>query len=299
MPGEGLTNVNTLGTDGRSDGGRSDGGRSDDGRSDEGARPSHGDDDFGTVLFPGAAGSPGAVSPGAAGHGDDPVVARTSWQRAQRTLVELRWPLLACGLALFLLSATTYYHVYRSEITPSRPWQQTIAFLYDTFGLAPLFAFCAMVLGWSSIWFWSGTIDRPGMRLGRLAIVLVMLGVFLNLGDVGSAPAPHKGALGMWLAGRLVHAIGYVASLLLVWSTTFAALLLATDFFWSDVFERLRRPLTPRESGVEDEVTEHLRGLAQLVPPPKREVPHNLRSLAAPSSPSAQAPSAASGRPMP
>src|SRR6202008_545848 len=74
---------------------------------------------------------------------------------------------------------------------------------------------------------------------------------------------PHKGALGAWLAEHLVPSFGPVLSGCLVWITTFGALLLATDFFFHEAFERLRRSAARApEAGVEPEGTDHLKGLA-------------------------------------
>ncbi|MBL9077711.1 MAG: hypothetical protein JNL08_09415 [Planctomycetes bacterium] len=184
-------------------------------------------------------------------------------ERSSRTAAEWLWPLLPIGVSVFSLSALIYYHVKLEVVEVRSALQVVIAGIYQAVGLAPAVMFFLLTLTWSSIWFVTGKLDRPVLRIGRLLAMTVMLGVFLNLGDGGVAAASHKGELGAWLAGCLVAAFGYLPSLVLVWAVTFASLLLATDFFFSDSFERLRhRPSA--ESGVEPAVTEHLRGLGAL-----------------------------------
>ena len=194
--------------------------------------------------------------------GTDPRSDRDAVQPGSRTAAGWLWPFLVGGLALFSISALFYYHFHRLELLPQSFLQQMFAGMYDTFGWAPSVVFFLLVFAWSLIWFVTGVLDRPGVRLVRLLVMAVMLGLFLNLGDGGVVWEPHKGAFGAWLGGRLVSAVGYVPSLVLVWITTFASLLLATDWFFSEWFERPSAKSTG-EAGVEDEVTDHLRGLGQ------------------------------------
>lgn len=196
---------------------------------------------------------------------DSPESMSAAAGRASRTMAELLWPFLACGVSVFAISALVYYHLNLDTVAARSSLQVGIASLYRTFGLAPSVLFFLLLATWSTIWFVTGELQRPLARFARLLAMAVMLGVFLNLGDGGVVAAVHKGQLGAWLAERLVTAIGYLPSLLLVWATTFAALLLATDFFFSDSFERLRR--APVEDGVEVAVTEHLRGLGAVARP--------------------------------
>jgi hypothetical protein len=112
--------------------------------------------------------------------------------------------------------------------------------------------FFGLVILWSTIWLANGALRRPLHRLGRLAAMTVMLGVLLNLGDGGVSPALHKGAIGAAVASALVSAVGYWPSLVLVWAVTFASLLLATDFFFQESFERMLAPA--RESSDDDGV---------------------------------------------
>lgn len=183
--------------------------------------------------------------------------------RPSRTVAEWLWPFLPMGIAAFSLSALVYYHLRQNVFEVRSPLQQLYAGLYRTVGFAPAVMFFGLVILWSTIWLAVGKLDRPVARLLRLMAMAVMLGVFLNLGDGGVSPALHKGAIGAWFAETLVGAIGYWPSLLLVWAITFASLLLATDFFFHESFERLRGPVGPKEVGVEAAVTDHLRGLAE------------------------------------
>jgi len=181
--------------------------------------------------------------------------------RSSRTAAEWLWPLLPIGASVFCLSALVYFHVNHGVVNPTSPLQRAIATIYRTFGLAPAVMFFCMAVTWSTIWFVTGRLERPLVRIGRLFAMTVMLGVFLNLGEGGVTAAVHKGELGAWLAGTLVSAVGYFPSIVMVWAITFASLLLATDFFFSDSFERMRVKAAPVESGVEPAVTDHLRGL--------------------------------------
>lgn len=194
-------------------------------------------------------------------------------ERSPRTAAEWLWPLLPIGVSVFSISALVYYHLNYAVVHPTAPLQVLIASLYRALGLAPAVIFFLLVVTWSTIWFVVGSIERPLVRLGRIALLAVMLGVLLNLGDGGVTPAPNKGQLGAWLAAALVSAVGYLPSIVLVWAMTFAALLLATDFFFSDSFERLRRAGPIAEVGVETAVTDHLRGLGALMPAPRAAPP--------------------------
>jgi ribosomal protein S25 len=193
------------------------------------------------------------------------------------------WPLVPIGAAVFCLSALIYFRIQYEVVQVRSAMQVMIAGIYQAIGFAPAVMFFLLLLTWSSIWFVTGRLDRPLVRVGRLLAMAVMMGVFLNLGDGGVAAATHKGVVGAWLAGCLVSAIGYYPSIVLVWAVTFASLLLATDFFFSDSFERLRlRPRT--EVGVEASVTDHLRGLGALAPvvePMPRGRPFGLDAAAA------------------
>ncbi len=178
-------------------------------------------------------------------------------------------------IAVFSLSALFYFHFYQHTIAVES-WLQTIyAAIYRTFGFAPAVMFFLLLLIWTSIWFFTGRVERPLNRVIRLVAVLVMLGVFMNVGEQVDA-RPHLGELGAFFAARLVAAFGYYPSMLLASVTTLGALLLATDFLFSETFERLyarsmyrgaggAKPASAKaaaDEGVEPEVTDHLKGLA-------------------------------------
>src|SRR5262245_27157472 len=181
--------------------------------------------------------------------------------RSSRTAAEWLWPLLPIGVSVFFLSSLIYYHVRHDAIEVRSVLQVAVASVYRVAGFAPAVLCFLLALTWSSIWFATGQLERPVSRVLRLLAMTLMLGVFLNVGDGGISWAPHKGELGAWFAGHLLAAFGYLPSLVLVWAVTFASLLLATDFFFSESFERLRH--RPADAGVEVAVTDHLRGLGQ------------------------------------
>jgi hypothetical protein len=149
------------------------------------------------------------------------------------------WPFAPMAVGAFSLSALVFFHVRHDGFEVRSALQHAYAAIYRTFGFAPSVMFFGLVVLWSTIWLVHGRLDRPLQRLGRLAAMAVLLGVLLNLGVDGVAPALHKGALGAWLAGAMVAAVGPWPSLVIVWGFTFASLLLATDFFFHESFERM------------------------------------------------------------
>lgn len=198
--------------------------------------------------------------------------------RDSRTVAEWLWPFLAQGVALFSISALIYYHVHPG-IEPGNLLQHAVVGLYDFVGLAPAVVFFLMVFSWSSIWLFTGILERPVVRVAKLVVMAVMLGVFFNLGSGGVAADTHTGSLGAWIANRLVVGIGYVPSIVLVWPTMFASVMLATDWFFTEWFERDRKT-TDFEVGVEDAVTDHLRGLSSIANKPQVNVPEPERPAA-------------------
>ncbi|MCR9245366.1 MAG: hypothetical protein NXI31_10060 [bacterium] len=190
-----------------------------------------------------------------------------------RTPFQRRVLVVPFAFAVFSLSALVYYHFNRDSIAVESPLQVFYAAIYRTFGLGPSVIFFLLLLVWTSIWFFTGRIERPWGRLLRLGATMVMLGIFLNVGESAEA-APHQGELGAFFATRMVAAFGYYPSIVLTFIAALGALFLATDFLFSETFERLsRRPgaaeagPAPRagaaaDEGVEVEVTDHLKGLA-------------------------------------
>lgn len=188
-----------------------------------------------------------------------------------RTAAEWLWALLPIGGSVFCLSALVYYHLHHDDLAVASTLQVLIAGIYRFLGFAPAFLFFLLLLSWSSIWFVVGRIDRPMGRLLRLAAMTVMLGVLMNLGEGRAEPAFRKGELGAWLAEHLVASFGYYPSLVMVWAVTFGALLLATDYFFSEYFERLRPSEERADEGVEAAVTDHLKQLGTVPGPARRE----------------------------
>jgi hypothetical protein len=189
------------------------------------------------------------------------------------------WPFAPMAVAVFSLSALVFYHLRHDAFEVRSALQHVYAAIYRTFGFAPSVMFFGLVALWSTIWLVHGRLERPLQRLGRLAAMAVLLGVLLNLGDGGLAPALHKGGLGAWLAGALVAAIGYWPSLVVVWAFTFASLLLATDFFFHANFERMLAG---------DSVPQAATATASASPPPSPPLP--LPSSGAASAGSARGP---------
>ena len=130
-----------------------------------------------------------------------------SKSRDSRTVAEWLWPLMVGGAALFAISALVYYHI-TPELEVSGFLQHAIVGIYDWFGLAPSVLFFLVAFAWSSIWAVTGILERPVDRLGRLLVMALMVGVFLNLGSSAGSPVGHTGAFGAWVASRLVVGIG-------------------------------------------------------------------------------------------
>ena len=190
--------------------------------------------------------------------------------RDSRTVAEWLWPLMVGGAALFAISALVYYRI-NPELEATSFLQHTIVGIYNVFGLAPSVVFFLMVFAWSSIWAVTGILERPLARLGRLLVMALMVAVFLNLRSAGVSSGDHTGAFGSWIAERLVIGIGYVFSLVLVGPAMFASMMLATDWFFSEWFERDRKTTNFQEGeeGVEDGVTDHLRRLSGVASRPE------------------------------
>lgn len=176
------------------------------------------------------------------------------------------------AISVYSLSALFWFHLRRDTIDVRSSLQALYASVYGWFGFSACIVFFLLLLIWTSVWFFAGRVDRPVSRLLRLVSVAVMLGVFLSLGKT-AADGPTQGELGFYLAQRLIAAIGYPVSWLFVFVGTVASLLLATDFFFSESFEKAfgwnslqKERDAARERGVEAAVTEHLKGLAQTAP---------------------------------
>lgn len=192
------------------------------------------------------------------------------------------WQFLPAGLSVLSLSALVYYHLQlrAGPVEPSSALQYLYAELYRAMGLAPAVMFFLLVAVWSVIWSVRGVLERPASKLVRLLVMALMIGIWVNLGDGGVAPALHKGAIGAWFAEALHASFGYWPSLLVVGAMTIASVMLATDFLFADLFEQSRLDLWRRvhgelhaENGVEPQVSEHLKGLQSASLPPSSPSP--------------------------
>src|SRR5262245_54675622 len=193
------------------------------------------------------------------------------------------WPLVPVAVAAFSLSALVAYHVRADGRLGERSLPQAaIIGLYEFLGFVPSFLFFLLVLAWSTIWLVTGKLERPGTRVVRLLGLTLALAIWVNLRADTGEPLPHSGALGTWIGGRMVSALGTVLSTLLVAPLTLVSLLLATDYFFISYFEGLgnrggdergraaRRTAEAPEAGVEIDVTEHFKGLSALLAPERR-----------------------------
>lgn len=187
-------------------------------------------------------------------------------------------PLVPIAISIFAISALVSYHLRASSITPNTIPQSVVIGVYEFLGWVPACMFFGLVFAWSSIWFVSGSIDRPGKKLLRVLGLTVALAVFGNL----DAAAPHTGALGAWIGGGMASLLGSFLSHLLMAPITFLALLFATDSFWMSYFERRVLERTRAElqaaavgaasdAGVEPAVPEEFKQLARTSPPEAAE----------------------------
>ena len=76
------------------------------------------------------------------------------------------------------------------------------------------FMLALLLLIWASIWFISGKLQRPWARGARILAFGLSLALVVNLGPDGAAQ-DHGGAIGGYLADRLVSVFGYSLSTLL------------------------------------------------------------------------------------
>jgi hypothetical protein len=186
----------------------------------------------------------------------------------QRTAT--RWafalPLVPITVSVFCVSALAYYQVHYGGLEQPRGLLQGfVVGLYGLLGFVPSFILCLLVLAWSSIWFFTGKLERPAARLGRLGGLALCLAILVNLGEGATAVVPPGGAIGEFLAVRFEAVFGAGLSTLLVSVAALAALLLATDYFFYRYFEPLGRPRQlgdlREETGTEAEAAEVLGSL--------------------------------------
>jgi hypothetical protein len=187
--------------------------------------------------------------------------------RARRTKTSgWYWPLLPTAIAAFALSALVAYHLRAGSLDGERSFlQATVVWVYEFFGFAPSFLFFLLVLSWRSIWMVVGKLDRPHAVLGRLCGLVLALSIWVNLRAEPGEVLPHTGLLGGWVADRMVGVLGYYLSLLLVAPVTFAALLLATDYFFIRYFDGSALMAGDDEPGVEEAVPDEFKVLSARV----------------------------------
>jgi hypothetical protein len=192
------------------------------------------------------------------------------------------WPLLPVAVSMFALSALVTYQLHANgDQLAQSVLQRAVVGIYRFFGFVPAFFFFLLVLSWSSIWFVTGRLEKPGTRVLRLLALTLALAIWVNLQPAGSEASPAAGALGNWIGGRMVTTLGRFLSVLVVAPLALAALLLATDFFFYRFFEGVHARLdelgpdqlgAEAAEGVEPDVSEHFKGLSQvLAPNPARE----------------------------
>lgn len=153
------------------------------------------------------------------------------------------WPLLPIAVAVFCMSALVYYHVWEGGSTQARSLlQAAVIAIYEAIGFMPAFLLCALGLVWSSIWFLGGALAEPKVRVAKVAGCTVALAIWINLRGAGEVAGTHTGAFGNAIATRLVEAIGFVPSALLLAPLTLVLFLLATDFLFYRYFDELWVP---------------------------------------------------------
>ncbi|GDY03799.1 hypothetical protein LBMAG49_31280 [Planctomycetota bacterium] len=193
------------------------------------------------------------------------------------------WPLLPIAASMFALAALVTYQLHAGEQEPESFLQRLVVGIYQFIGFVPSFFFFLLVISWSSIWFFTGRLERPRTRLGRLLALTLALAVWVNLQPSGSEPSLAAGVLGYYIGTSMVNMLGYFLSVLLVAPMALATLLLATDFFFYRYFEGVHARLDnlgePTSGGVELQVTEHLKGLSREFVPALSTSPASIGGL--------------------
>ena len=193
------------------------------------------------------------------------------------------WPLLPIAASMFALAALVTYQLHAGEQEPESFLQRLVVGIYQFIGFVPSFFFFLLVISWSSIWFFTGRLERPRTRLGRLLALTLALAVWVNLQPSGSEPSLAAGVLGYYIGTSMVNMLGYFLSVLLVAPMALATLLLATDFFFYRYFEGVHARLDnlgePSSGGVELQVTEHLKGLSREFVPALSTSPASIGGL--------------------
>lgn len=170
-------------------------------------------------------------------------------------------PLIPTALAVFLLSGLTYYRTQGAD--PGGLLSGFVIGLHDFLGFEPAFMLCLLTTAWSSIWFFTGAVDRPLRKIGQILALTVSLAILVNLQPDGALPE-RGGALGGFFALRLTDLLGFAASSLLVAAAGLVFLWQATDNFFYRYFEGIGRPRDRAglEDGVESATVQAFESLA-------------------------------------
>ncbi|MHC5065083.1 MAG: DNA translocase FtsK [Planctomycetota bacterium] len=121
-------------------------------------------------------------------------------------------------------------------------------------GFQPAFMLCLLIMAWSSIWFFTSRIEKPGSRVLKILALTLCLSILVSFGDGGSLEGGSS--LGGALAGRLVYVFGFTFSSLLVAAAALVFFLLSTDFFFYSYFEGIGRDTQRSKTSLDDEGVE-------------------------------------------
>lgn len=150
-------------------------------------------------------------------------------------------PLIPLVLSGGLLGAITYHRIYGSSA--ENLFARFVRGIVELFGFEPSFMVAALVLVWSSIWFFGGRVERPLGRLSRIAALGFCLAVLVGLRADGST-VESGGRIGSFLGQRLGAILSPGFSSIVVGLAVLASLLLATDFLFFGYFKRLADRVT-------------------------------------------------------
>ncbi|MEO0478972.1 MAG: DNA translocase FtsK [Planctomycetota bacterium] len=166
-------------------------------------------------------------------------------------------PLLPVMVSTFFVVALIWY---RLQVLPSYTstfegnWlASSVAWLHASIGFLPAFLTAVLGLAWSSLWFFTGPIERPKTRVGYLVVFAICLSIVEGVGSEGSA------TLGSFVATRLENVFGTFLTSLLAISASLFAFLLASDFCFFRYFEGVgfferRRPATKQSKVLDVEI---------------------------------------------
>ncbi len=175
--------------------------------------------------------------------------------RTERSKDSWHWalPLLPIAISVFLLSALTWQRTQGDLGDGLLPG--LVVGMSEFLGFQPAFMLCLLVMAWSSIWFFSSRIEKPGSRVLKILALTLCLSILVSLKTEGVNPE-QGGILGRALAGRLMYVFGYTFTSLLVAVVGIAFFLLSTDFFFYSYFEGIGRDAKRSQTSLDDEGVE-------------------------------------------